>query len=143
MKTPDQVTREYVRQWLEKADMDLKAAEYLLTATGFSDIICFHGQQAAEKLLKAVLAYRKVEIPKTHDLKLLLDQTGLTEEEMGLKEDEIDELSGYCVEARYPTDLPVLDIQDAMKAIEVTKKIYNSVLPILTFDSEGTTGIQE
>jgi HEPN domain-containing protein len=141
MKTPDEVKGEYVRQWLEKADMDLKAAEYLLSASGFSDIICFHAQQAAEKLLKAVLAYKKVEIPKTHDLKLLLDLTGLTEEDMRLNEDEIDELSGYCVEARYPADLPVLDNQDAITAVKVVKKIHRSVLPILTLNYEGTNGI--
>jgi len=131
MKTPDEVTHEYVRQWLEKADMDLKAAQCLQSASGFSDIICFHAQQAAEKFLKAMLAYKKIEIPKTHDLKLLLDLTGITEKEIGLEEDEIHELSGYCVEARYPADLPVLDSQDALKAVETAKKIHQTVLPIL------------
>ncbi|MCX6647665.1 MAG: HEPN domain-containing protein [bacterium] len=55
MKTPDEVTREYVRQWLDKADMDLRAAEFLITASGFSDVICFHAQQAVEKLLKGCI----------------------------------------------------------------------------------------
>ncbi|MCX6644811.1 MAG: HEPN domain-containing protein [bacterium] len=74
-------------------------------------------------LLKAVLAYKKVDIPKTHDLGLLLILTGLREGEMGLKVDDIAELSGYCVEARYPADLPLLSAQDAMKAVEVVKKV--------------------
>lgn len=142
MKTPDEVGREYIRQWLEKADTDLRAAEYLLTASGFTDVICFHAQQAVEKLLKAVLAYKKIEIPRTHDLKILLNRTGLTEEELGLLEDEIDELSGYCVETRYPADLPVLTVQDAVKAIEIANKIHYAIRRIVTFNSGQADGIQ-
>ena len=128
MKPPDEIRREYVLQWQGKADMDLAAAEYLLSASGFSDIICFHAQQAAEKYLKAVLALKGIEIPKTHDLKLLLSLTGLNEADMGLTSDDLAELSGYYVEARYPADLPVLGTQDAKRSVHVAKKVQVAVL---------------
>lgn len=37
------------------------------------DTICFHIQQTAEKLLKALLVWRNVDYPLTHDLGDLLD----------------------------------------------------------------------
>lgn len=42
--------------WLEKADHDLLNIRNNLAATNISwDTVCFHAQQAAEKLLKAFL----------------------------------------------------------------------------------------
>lgn len=41
----------------------------------FLDTICFHLQQAAEKLLKALLDARDVRYPRTHDLSHFLDLT--------------------------------------------------------------------
>ena len=50
--------QEELRQWLEKAEHDLIAAEYLAMHYPTPDsIICFHCQQAAEKYL----IQRKVE----------------------------------------------------------------------------------
>ncbi len=52
---------EEVARWTEKAEQ------------GLTDIISFHCQQCAEKYLKALLLYRGVAFPRTHDLRLLLD----------------------------------------------------------------------
>ncbi|MBN2050303.1 MAG: HEPN domain-containing protein [Spirochaetales bacterium] len=41
-------------------------------APGPLEIICFHCQQAAEKALKAYLAYNEIRPPKTHDLDELI-----------------------------------------------------------------------
>jgi hypothetical protein len=71
------VTEEFVRDWLKKADNDLKAAQLLLDAPEAPvDTICFHAQQAAEKVLKGLLTARSIEFPKTHSLLLLLDLLG-------------------------------------------------------------------
>ena len=45
--------QEELRQWFEKADHDLQAAEYLTTMhyPRPDEIICFHCQQSAEKYL--------------------------------------------------------------------------------------------
>jgi HEPN domain-containing protein len=37
------------------------------------DTLGFHAQQAAEKMLKAVLASRGVDYPKTHNLRVLIE----------------------------------------------------------------------
>jgi len=131
MKTPDEVRREYVEKWLEKASNDLKAAEHLLAVSGLSDIICFHSQQAVEKYLKAVLADQQVEIPKTHDLEALLELTGLGDAEIGMSVDDITTLTRYSAESRYPVNLPMLSLEDANNALELAKKVRDAIRKVL------------
>ena len=57
------------KEWLGFAAMDLDSAQFLLGMQPVPvEIICYHCEQAAEKLLKAVLVAADVEPPKTHDL---------------------------------------------------------------------------
>jgi HEPN domain-containing protein len=51
--------------------------------------IGFHYQQAVEKLLKAVLADRDVDFPKTHDLVRLLRLARAEENEVPMVEDDL------------------------------------------------------
>ena len=52
MRPPEEVKTVLVRQWLGKADQDIKACEALLAADPpFLYPACFHAQQAAEKYL--------------------------------------------------------------------------------------------
>jgi hypothetical protein len=45
MKGREQVTREFVHGWLEKAEQDLYAADVLLSgSTELGDVIAFHSQ---------------------------------------------------------------------------------------------------
>ena len=61
-----------VRGWLEKARRDLLTAERGLdSAEPFTDIICFHAQQATEKHLKAYLLWQGIEFPRHMLLKTL------------------------------------------------------------------------
>lgn len=70
----DEVLKKLVRQWTEKADKDVKAAEDLLTCgVPLTSHVCFHSNQAVEKYLKAFLTLRQVEFPKTHSIQELLD----------------------------------------------------------------------
>lgn len=65
---------ERARALLERAHADLAAVRALETVDTVPDeIVGFHGQQAAEKLLKAVLAAHGIEFPRTHSLRFLLD----------------------------------------------------------------------
>ena len=67
---------EVARRWAVKAENDLLNADNNLDAARVPwDTVCFHCQQAAERLLKAALAARGVPPPRTHVLTLLLDQT--------------------------------------------------------------------
>lgn len=58
---------------LARAQEDLGSAEVLVaTANPSENVVGFLLQQAIEKSLKAVLAARETEIPRTHDLEELL-----------------------------------------------------------------------
>ena len=92
-----------VRGWLEKARRDLKVAQRELnTSNPFTDIICFHAQQAAEKYLKAYLVWNEIEFPKTHALEQLVLLAAQKEPELLKLKDEVAFLTPYAVETRYP-----------------------------------------
>jgi HEPN domain-containing protein len=82
-------------------------------------IVGFHAQQAAEKLIKAVLAARGVTFVKSHALSYLI---GLVEENHIEAPDEISEadvLSPWAVEFRYEgEDPPALDRSAALVLVE-------------------------
>ena len=73
MRQREEVRREFVRQWLDKADADFGVAEQLLAAnTPYRAIVAFHCQQAVEKYLKAFLVEHEIEFSKTHNIRSCL-----------------------------------------------------------------------
>ncbi len=62
------------RSWLAKAENDLLNIENNMRGNRVPwDTVCFHAQQAAEKLLKAFLVFHETVPPRTHDLVALLE----------------------------------------------------------------------
>ena len=76
MKPLDPDLESLLREWIEKAEADLEAAEQLEPGVASSvrlrEIVGFHCQQAVEKYLKALLTFYQVEFPKTHEIERLL-----------------------------------------------------------------------
>lgn len=98
MPTPEEI--EAAELFLAKAASDLAAARSLAAdADQADDVVGFHAQQAVEKALKAVVAVRSLEIPRSHDIGLLLRLLAGTE----LPEDiaEADWLNPWAVTMRY------------------------------------------
>jgi HEPN domain-containing protein len=59
--------RNYLEQWLKKAEHDLLAARVILDYQPIIlDISCFHCQQAVEKYLKTFLIFHKRRISLKH-----------------------------------------------------------------------------
>lgn len=94
--------RDLANRFLAKAAQDEALVDRVLDDLDIADeLIGFHLQQAAEKLMKAVLAANAVEFRRTHDLVDLaevLSQSGfvIPEALRGL-----DSLNPFAVEARY------------------------------------------
>jgi HEPN domain-containing protein len=59
-----------VKEWIAKAEGDFATASRELRATESPnyDAACFHAEQCAEKLMKALLIHLGVTPPRTHDL---------------------------------------------------------------------------
>ena len=59
----------YIKLWIDKSRGDLRVAERELQFDdAVLDAVCFHLQQAAEKLLKVYLIKRDQQVEKTHNL---------------------------------------------------------------------------
>jgi HEPN domain-containing protein len=70
---PEDARIKDVRAWLSKARLDLRAAAHESSAPEkdmYGDVM-FHAQQAAEKAMKAFLAWHDVPVRKTHNLEEL------------------------------------------------------------------------
>ena len=117
-----------VKEWVRFADMDVLSANHLneIQHPKPLEIICYHCQQAAEKMLKALVIAYDGELQKTHDLGLLTDQLS----EFITFSDNIlnaaDELTPYGVKIRYPQDLHIEENHVA-KALYNMKLVYDFV----------------
>jgi len=95
------------------------------------DAAGFHLQQAVEKTLKAWLAFKRVDYPRTHDLSLLL---GLIEDQS----ERIDtfwsllELNSFAVQFRY--ELPGEEFSNFMQLAQLTQKLMAHVQSFLAWD---------
>jgi len=132
MTPPEQVKRRLLRRWLLKADADLAVAEHLLSDdTGFHEAVCFHCQQAAEKHLKALLVWREVDFPRTHDLQELLDLAETANRHVAADLRDAIALTPYGVELRYPGDRPTATLAQARQAVELARLVREKVMPLL------------
>ncbi len=86
---------------LALAREDEQAASVLDTAAIGDALVGFHYQQAVEKLLKALLAERSVEFPKTHDLVRLLHLVRAEGYDIPQVEEDLALLTPFAVTLRY------------------------------------------
>ena len=87
----DEKIHKFVKLWFKKADSDLKTIENNLKSDDPpTDSICFHAQQAIEKILKGALVYFGEPIIKTHDLVNLLTTISKHIPELKNYEDKLD-----------------------------------------------------
>ena len=115
-------------EWLDLAEMDLGAAEYLLGMRPVPvEIICYHCEQAAENMLKGTLAQFGMEPPKTHDLIQLCKLCMERDPQFEQLADACVELTPYGVQVRYPSHME-LDESDMNCALRECRKIREFVL---------------
>ena len=127
MNVPPEVIS-LVRQWVEKAEEDLRTAEHTLTLEDDCPYgtVCFHAQQCAEKYLKALLTLHAVPFPKIHDLLELLPLVPKALA-LGIWESDVAEVNRYAIEGRYPGEWEPIVRQDAEAAVEVARKVREAV----------------
>lgn len=101
--SPDEVAE--ARRWLGEAEEELVVVEVLL-ADKRSPVraACFHAHLAAEKALKALVIFRAVPLPKSHDLARLL-QLLPADDVLAFDKSGLADLSPWTMEGRYPADL--------------------------------------
>lgn len=114
--SPEQI--EYAEMLHRLATGDLYACRKLADDAEVDDhIIGFHAQQAVEKALKVALVLADSELPRTHDLELLVEQIKATGKTVPDDLSATEWLTPWAAELRY--DEPIaLDRAAALTAAE-------------------------
>jgi len=119
---------EHAKQWIEKARNDLLNADNNLAARNVPyDTVCFHCQQAAEKLLKGFLVARGCEYPITHNLFVILEKILEFEPTADSLRETLALLNPYSVEVRYPGDAWMPTTEDAREARQAAQEVLDWV----------------
>jgi len=120
--------RHVVQQWAERAEDDLRSAEYLLTMGQDCPhgAVCFHAQQCVEKYIKGLLAHLAVDFPKTHDIGELLRL--LPEgNRPSLSVPWQERLTDYATAARYPGDWESIARGEAEEAVALARSVRDAL----------------
>jgi HEPN domain-containing protein len=102
------------------ASQDRRAFQNLNADAGMDlRIICFHAQQAVEKLLKAVLVSRGCVFSRTHNLAHLAELLTQANAPLPLPADVLSRLNPYAVVFRYDDlDIPLISRDEVRQMVD-------------------------
>ena len=100
--------RERAGEWLESAEVNIRAAEKLGDDAHLSRAAVFHAHRCAEKSLKAILEDEGERVPEIHNLATLTESIRALGLDPAVDEDVLDEMNQVYIESRYPADLGLL-----------------------------------
>ncbi len=125
----------YAKEWLGFSKRNFETAQLLYDANHYEDIIGVELQQALEKCLKSIFAYKNRKIPREHDLVKIYF---LIEEVLLISDDEVMLLrvaTNYYKEERYPNPHYTLPSREEIKEVlDFTDKLFKEVLKKLNVD---------
>lgn len=121
-----------VREWIEKAENDLKIAVIALQAGEDcpTDAVAFHAQQCAEKYLKAVLVFNGIDFPKIHDIGELIALLPY-DIAIGISVEKQRRLTSYATVTRYPGDYESISLTEAREAVKIAQRIRDETRSLL------------
>lgn len=121
-----------VREWVNKAENDLKAAAFTLELDEEcpTDTVCFHAEQVVEKYLKALLVFNGTPFPKTHNIE---DIMALLPPNCRPKLDDKDQdrLTEYATVIRYPGDYEQISLEEAKKTVRIARRVRTQIRKLL------------
>ena len=114
------------KKWIDMAEMDFGVAKHLYETYYPKpyEIICYHCQQSAEKIIKAVIiaSGSRGGMLRSHDLSFLMNQIKNQVPIQDKFYDYADELTPYGVVVRYPSEL-LLEEHHVREALEMAAEI--------------------
>ena len=124
--------RTVVEEWLEKAEHDLTNAAFTLRMgrTCPTDTVCFHAQQCIEKYLKALLVWKEIPFPKSHDVTEILALLPSTDRP-ALNAEECRKLASYATATRYPGDYEPISLTEARQAVQIARRVRAAIRRML------------
>lgn len=135
MRDPERIEAQL---WLDRAQDDLGSATKLLRGRDpYPATAAYHCQQAAEKALKAVLAGARQQVPKTHDLRVLVERAALIDPRLLTLQDLAEQLTPLATEYRYPSDLPDPTPDEARQALAMARDFCTFVAEHISGTSDA------
>ena len=117
-----------VREWLDKAHLDLRAARIDLDANPpLVEDVLFHCQQVAEKVLKSFLVWNDAPIRRTHSIEEIGRACCAIDPGLVPIVDEAVPLTEYAWAFRYPGALPKPDLQETRHAMDVAERLIRAI----------------
>ena len=117
MKSPD-LRAAVLGEWIEKAEGDFAVAAYIVKGRdrSMAPAVCFHSQQAVEKYLKAILVFRGIAFPKSHEIGKLLALMAAADRPV-LSQSAQDRLTDYATVFRYPGQYEPITLTEAAERL--------------------------
>jgi HEPN domain-containing protein len=121
-----------LRQWVAKAENDLKNAAHALRMGREcpTDTVCFHAQQCVEKYQKALLVMNLVDFPKTHDLNALARLLPKPLLPL-LTDEERRRMTEYATVMRYPGDYEEITLAEARQSVRLARHARAAIRKLL------------
>jgi HEPN domain-containing protein len=124
------------RAWMEKARLDLGAGHADLSQDPpYCGDAMFHAQQAAEKALKAFLAWHESPFRKTHDLRELFGACCGADPSLVSLGERAEGLTPYAWVFRYPGESEEPTREEAENALALAREVYAAILTRLPEDA--------
>ena len=126
----------YAKEWIEFAERDYAIALHL-SKTFLplpAENICYSCQQAAEKSLKALLAYNEADIPKTHDIELLHELCRKYTNQLQFDIKITRTLTRFATKSRYPDSMLDFTKEDTELGLKYSRQILDKVKSILALE---------
>jgi HEPN domain-containing protein len=122
---------EFSRELIEKAENDIAAALIGIQHGAPLDAVRFHLQQAVQKLLKAVLNFRNIRYPLTHDIDELWELAIPCFPELSSFLDRFEGFAPYAVELRYSTTFRPSqeEVAAGFQAVQEFQSLMYALLP--------------
>lgn len=116
------------REWLDRARVDLEAAQFLFAHGKAPPVVAVQVQQAAEKALKALLLAAEVPLRRTHDLELLLADAVEVEPALAEFEPFCESATAFYSFERYPALAgPLLSNDDLEVALQEAEALLAAI----------------
>jgi len=109
-----------VSEWIRYAEMDYNTSLHMSETYKPVplEIVCYHCQQCAEKILKAYAIAQSEPLTKTHDLETILEQCVKHDERFNVFGLICPMLTGYAVFSRYPVSEDSINENDMKTALK-------------------------
>jgi HEPN domain-containing protein len=95
-----------------------------------TDTVCFHAQQVVEKYLKALLVFKGIPFPKSHNIEDIIALLPPSNRPR-LAEKDQDKLTEYATVTRYPGDYEPISLDEAKKAVHIARHVRRQIRKLL------------